>query len=86
MLRMTLGFALGCPQPATGALSMTTLDYDGETAAPMPVSETVESYLRKSISLSDIFTRLFRGWFFALAGALLGVVIGIYVVWATPPS
>jgi hypothetical protein len=65
---------------------MTTLDYDGESATPRPVSETVEKYLRKSISLSDIMGRLLRGWHFALLGAVLGVVIGVYAIWTTPPS
>jgi hypothetical protein len=50
------------------------------------VSETVEKYLRKSISLSDIVKRLLRGWLFALIGSVIGIVAGIYVVWVTPPS
>ena len=67
-------------------MSERTFDYEGESAVPQPVSKTVQSYLRKSISLSDILGRLFRGWFFSLIGALLGVVIGVLVVWITPPS
>lgn len=63
-----------------------TFDYEGESAAPRPVSQTVGNYLRKSISLSEILGRLFRGWFFALIGALLGVLIGIFTIWTTPPS
>ena len=51
-----------------------------------PVSETVQKYLRKSISLSDIMGRLLRGWMSALIGAVLGIAAGIYVVWVTPPS
>ena len=51
---------------------MTTLDYDNESAAPAPVSTTVEKYLRKSISMSDILSRVLRGWHFALSGAVLG--------------
>src|SRR5581483_10696753 len=63
-----------------------TYDYGGESAAPRPVSGTVQKYLRGSISLSDILVRLFRGWYFALIGGLLGVLIGVLVIWATPPS
>ena len=63
-----------------------TFDYQGESAAPQPVSETVEKYLKKSISLSDVVVRLMRGWLLALIGAVIGVAIGIYVVWITPPS
>ena len=63
-----------------------TFDYQGESAAPEPVSETVEKYLKKSFSLSDIVVRLMRGWLFALIGAVIGITIGIYVVWITPPS
>lgn len=63
-----------------------TFDYDGESAAPRPVSQTVEKYLRKSFSLADLFGRLLRGWFLALLGAVAGAVIGLYVVWITPPS
>ena len=65
---------------------MTTLDYDGESPVPQPVSETVNKYLRKSISLSDVLGRLLRGWHFALVGALLGSVLGVCAVWITPPS
>jgi hypothetical protein len=63
-----------------------TYDYGGESAAPPPVSDAVAKYLRKSISLSDILRRLFRGWFFALLGGFLGILVGVYVIWITPPS
>ena len=63
-----------------------TYDYGGESAAPHPVSETVAKYLHRSISLSDILRRLFHGWFFALIGGLLGVALGVLVIWSTPPS
>lgn len=66
-------------------MSDRTFDYEGESAVPPPVSATVKTYLRKSISLSDILSRLLRGWFFSLIGALAGVLIGIFVVWITPP-
>jgi hypothetical protein len=63
-----------------------TLDYDGEAVAPRPVSKTVDAYLRKSISLSDILKRLVRGWFLALVGTVIGVLAGVYTVWITPPT
>jgi hypothetical protein len=67
-------------------VSERTFDYEGESAVPQPVSQTVKTYLRKSISLSDIISRLLRGWSFSLVGALVGALIGVFVIWITPPS
>lgn len=69
-----------------GTVTDKTFDYEGESAAPRPVSHAVGNYLRKSISISDMLRRLLRGWYFALIGALIGVAIGIFVIWITPPS
>jgi hypothetical protein len=74
------------PKTRRGDAGMTTLDYDGESAAPRPVSQTVEKYLRKSISLSDILGRLLRSWHMTFLGAVLGAVVGVYAIWTTPPS
>ncbi len=67
-------------------MSPNMVDYRGEDLAPPPVSETIQTYLRKSISIADILKRLSRGWSLAMAGALMGVVVGLYLVWITPPS
>src|SRR6185437_5879165 len=61
-------------------------DYGGESCAPRPISATVQNYLRKSVSVSDITGRLVHGWIFALIGTLIGAALGAYVVWSTPAS
>src|ERR1051326_434602 len=67
-------------------MSSNTVDYNGDDVIPPPVSETVQKYLRQSISLADVLRKVAEGWVMITAGALLGVVMGLYVVWATPAS
>lgn len=67
-------------------MSSNTADYGGDDVIPTPVSETVQKYLRQSISLADILKRVLQGWALIVAGVLLGAVIGLYVVWITPPT
>lgn len=63
-----------------------TVDYDGEQAAPEPVSAVMARFLRKSFSVADIVKRALRGWLFGLIGLVLGIVFGIFSIWATPPT
>jgi hypothetical protein len=67
-------------------MSTNTADYNGNDVIPPPISETVQKYLRQSISLADVLKRIAQGWTMAAAGAALGVVVGLYVVWITPPT
>jgi hypothetical protein len=63
-----------------------TVDYDGEQAAPEPVSAVVARFLRKSFSIADVIKRAMRGWLSGLIGLVLGLVFGIFSVWMTPPT
>lgn len=63
-----------------------TVDYDGEQAAPQPVSSVIAGYLRRSFSIATVVKRAIRGWLFGLIGLLLGVAVGIYSIWVTPPT
>jgi hypothetical protein len=63
-----------------------TVDYDGEQAAPEPVSTVIARYLRRSFSLADIAKRAAKGWLFGLIGLALGLVAGVYGIWVTPPT
>jgi hypothetical protein len=63
-----------------------TVDYDGEQAAPEPASAVIGRFLRRSFSISDIARRAVRGWLFGLIGLVLGLVFGVYSIWATPLS
>lgn len=63
-----------------------TVDYDGEQAAPEPVSAVIARFLRKSFSIADVAKRAARGWLFGLVGLALGLAVGIYVIWITPPT
>ncbi len=63
-----------------------TVDYDGEQAAPEPVSAVVARFLRKSFSVADVAKRAMRGWLSGLIGLVLGLVFGIYSIWITPPT
>jgi hypothetical protein len=63
-----------------------TVDYDGERAAPEPVSAVIGKFLRHSYSLADIFKRALRGWLYGLLGLVAGLAFGVYSVWTTAPS
>jgi hypothetical protein len=63
-----------------------TVDYDGEQIAPEPASAVIASFLRRSFSIADIARRAIRGWLFGLIGLVLGLVFGVYSIWATPPT
>jgi hypothetical protein len=63
-----------------------TVDYDGEQAAPEPVSAVIAKFLRRSFSVADLFSRAFRGWVFGLVGLMIGLTFGVYTIWTTPPS
>jgi hypothetical protein len=63
-----------------------TVDYDGEQAAPEPASVVIGRFLHRSFSVADIVKRAVRGWLFGLIGLVLGLVFGIYSIWATPPT
>lgn len=63
-----------------------TVDYNGEQAAPEPVSSVIAKFLRRSYSVADIARRALRGWLFGLIGLLAGLSYGVYSVWVTPPN
>ena len=63
-----------------------TVDYDGEQAAPEPVSAVIARFLRKSFSIADVSKRALRGWLFGVIGLALGLLFGIYSIWVTPPT
>jgi hypothetical protein len=63
-----------------------TVDYDGEQAAPEPASAVIARFLRRSFSIADVAKRAMRGWLFGLIGLVLGLVFGVYSVWATAPT
>ena len=62
-----------------------TLDYDSEPLVPPPASNVIKRYLQRSFSMADLFKRAFKGWSFALLGLALGVLVGLYSAWTTPP-
>ncbi len=63
-----------------------TVDYDGEQAAPEPVSAVIAKFLRRSFSMADLFKRAIRGWLFGTIGLAMGLVFAVYTIWTTPPS
>ena len=66
--------------------SSVTVDYDGEQAAPEPVSAVIARFLKKSFSIAEISKRALRGWLFGVIGLVLGLTFGIYMIWVTPPT
>jgi hypothetical protein len=67
-------------------MTRVTVDYDGEQIAPEPASAVIARFLRRSFSIADIARRAIRGWLFGLIGLVLGLVFGVYMIWATPPT
>lgn len=63
-----------------------TVDYDGERAAPEPVSAVVANFLSRSFSVATVLRRAARGWLFGLVGLVVGFAFGVYTIWVTPPT
>jgi hypothetical protein len=63
-----------------------TIDYNGESAAPKPVSSVIAQFLRHSFSVADIIKRALRGWLFGLIGLVAGFAFGVYAIYITPPT
>ena len=62
-----------------------TLDYDSEPLVPPTASNVITQYLRRSFSIADLFKRASRGWFLGVMGLILGLLVGVYSIWTTPP-
>jgi hypothetical protein len=62
-----------------------TLDYDREPLVPPSASNVIKQYLQRSFSIVDLFKRASRGWLLGVLGLFLGLLVGVYSVWTTPP-
>lgn len=64
---------------------MTSLVEDGEMQSRSPTA-AISDYLRQSISVSYILGQIWTGRLLVVAGLLLGLTWGVYVVWTGRPS